>query len=500
MNPPPSALDRAIAHPEPVAGVGPTSPMSGLERRSLGFGDVLAQSVSAMAPCAAAATIPAILAVRSGGDGLLAAVLGVVLILLTAATINQFTQRMATAGSLYTFTAKGLGATAGFVSGSALVLGYGFIAMYALVCVGAQVSNLLSYFGFAPDPTVVSLVCVLVCAAGCAVVMVRGVRLSARVSLLIESVAVALLVVLIVALFLRQGGVSVAALVPRQVSAGQLVAGVVIAMTAFVGFESAASLSVETRKPFATVPRVLTWSPIAAGVLVVAATAVQTTGFEAANVALDGAPAPVSTLANFYGVAWITPLLDLGVAASFVACALASTTALVRVLLALGIDGVLPAAVGRTHPRFKTPHIALYATMPVITAVPVVLLLAGVTSTQTFGILLAVSAGGYVLAYALVCVSAVAFLRRIGELTLRPALTAVGTALLLGGCLLVFLVTEARSPRAWGVWLLLGCLALSLAWFVRARLRMDPTSIGTHDIPIHDEVLGGVPVEPTRRP
>lgn len=498
MNHRPSALDRAIAHPEPVAGVGSTSPMSGLERRSLGFGDVLAQSVSAIAPCAAAATVPGLLALHSGDAGLWAAVLGVLLTLLAAATINQFTKRVATAGSLYTFTAKGLGANAAFASGLGLILGYGFIAMYSFVNVGIQVSNLFAYFGSPPRGVLLPVLCVVVCAAVCTVVMARGVRLSARVSLLVESAAVAILVVLVAVLFIRQGSrpISWELIAPRHVSLGQLVAGVVIAITAFVGFESAASLSVEARRPFATVPRVLTWAPIAAGVLVVAATAVQATGFRAANVTMGGDLPPVAALSDFYGVGWITPILETGVAASFFACALASSTALVRVLLTMGIDGVIPAAVGRTHPKFKTPHVAIYATMPILTVVPVVLLLAGVTSKQAIGILLVVSAGGYVLAYTLVCVAAVFFLRRIGELTAGPAFGAVGVAACLGGCLVIFLVTEANSPRAPGVWLFAVCLALGLAWFARARL--DPKSIGTHDIAIRDEVLGGAPTGPTR--
>ena len=497
MNPPVSALDRAIADPEPVTGVGSTSPMSGLQRRSLGFGDVLAQSVSAIAPCAAAATVPGLLALYSGDAGLWAALIGVLLTLLAAATINQFTKRIATAGSLYTFTAKGLGPTAAFASGVSLILGYGFISMYAFANIGFHLSNLLG----TTHGLLVPLLCVIACGALCTVIMARGIRLSARVSLLVESVAVAVLVALVVVLFVGQGSrpISWELIAPRHVSLGQLVAGVVIAITAFVGFESAASLSVEARRPFATVPRVLTWSPIAAGLLVLAATSVQTTGFRAADVALGEDVTPVDALSAYYGVGWIAPILDSGVAASFFACALASSTALVRVLLAMGIDGVIPAAVGRTHPRFKTPHIAIYAAMPVLTLVPIVLLLAGATSKQAIGILLVVSAGGYVLAYTLVCAAAVFFLRRIGELTTWPAIGAAGAVACLGGCLVVYLSTESNSPRSAGVWLFLCCLALALAWFVRARLRLA-TRIGTHDTPIRDEVLGGGPTSSDRWP
>lgn len=485
-----SALDRAIADPPPVRGVHATSPMSGLRRRSLGFAGLLSQSVSAIAPCAAAATVPGMLVSTSGDGALWAAILGVGLTLPVAAAINQFTKRVATAGSLYTFTAKGLGATAAFLCGIGLILGYGFIAMYSFAHIGLQVSNLLGAMGFeAGSSGSVPLLSVLAAGAACAVVMLRGIGMSARLSLLVESIAVAVLVALVVVLFRGQGRHPIAweLLAPQRVPFSGLVVGVVIAITAFVGFESAASLSVEARRPFAAVPRVLIWSPLAAGVLVVAATSVQATGFRAAGVAVGRDPDPVRTLSAFYGVGWIYPILDCGVAASFFACALASSTALVRVLMSMGIDGVLPA-VHRTHPVYRTPHLAIGLSLSVVTGIPLLLLAAGVT--QAVGILLVVSAGGYVLAYALVCLAVPFFLRRIGEFSFGPAVLACGTALGLTGCLAVFLVAEWRGPRAAGVWLLALGIALGLAGLRRAR-RHGPHPLGTHDTPIGSEVLGG---------
>ncbi|MEV6067751.1 APC family permease [Nocardia sp. NPDC052001] len=482
-----SALDQAIADPPPVSGVRDTSPMSGLHRRSLGFPDLLAQSVSAVAPCAAAATVPAMLVTASGDGALWAAVLGIGMALPVAAAINQFTKRMTTAGSLYTFTAKGLGPTAAFLCGVGMILGYAFIAMYSLANIGLQVSNLLGAQG-----VLIPILCVLCCGVMCATVMLRGVRVSARLSLLVESVAVAVLAGLVIVLFLGQGHRPIARelIAPPHLSFAGLVTGAVIAITAFVGFESAASLSVEARRPFAAVPRVLIWSPIAAGVLVVAATSVQTTGFRAAGVALDQDSAPVHQLSSFYGVGWISPILDCGVAASFFACALASATALVRVLLSMGIDGVLPHSVSRTHPVHRTPHIAIGVSMPVVTVVPALLLAAGITNRQAVGILLVVSAGGYVLAYTLVCAAVPFFLRRIGEFMVGPVLVATVAALALAGCLVVFLGTEWRGPRAAGVVLFLLGVAVGLMVFRRAR-RRGALLVGTHDIPIGADVLGG---------
>lgn len=484
-------MDRAIADPPSVTGVSDTSPMSGLRRRSLGFAEVLAQSISAIAPGAAAATVPGLLVGVAGDGALWAAIAGAALTLPVAAAVNQFTKRVSTAGSLYTFTAKGLGAGWALLSGVGLILGYAFIAMYSLANIGPHVANVLAALGFgaATSPLLPPL-CVLAAGLLCAVVMVRGVRVSARLSLLVESVAVAILLALITALWFGQGRViAPELLVPSHVPIPGFVVGAVIAITAFVGFESAASLSVEARRPFATVPRVLVWSPIATGVLVVAATAVQATGFRLAGVTPGTTPVPVDALSSYYRVGWISPILDCGVTASFFACALASSTALVRVLLSMGIDGVLPTALSRTHPTWRTPHIAIGASMPIVIAVPLLMLATGTGVGRTAGVLLVVSAGGYVLAYLLVCLAVPLFLWRIGELTPVPVALALITAGGLSGCLTVFLATEWDGARAVGVWLFI--LALVAGTTISWRLRRRLPALGTHDIPIGAEVLGG---------
>ena len=107
-----TALERAIARPQPVHDFAATSPLDGLERRSVGFADVLAQSVAAVAPTAAATTVILLVAGASGGGTVWAVAVATVLALLVARTVNQFANRLAATGSLYTYVARGLGAGA----------------------------------------------------------------------------------------------------------------------------------------------------------------------------------------------------------------------------------------------------------------------------------------------------------------------------------------------------------------------------------------------------
>ena len=107
--------------------------------------------------------------------------------------------------------------------------------------------------------------------------------------------------------------------------------GIVLAVLGFVGFESAASLGAEARNPHRSIPRAVIGSAVLVGVLYVFASIASVLGFGSVD-ALTGSAAPVSDLAELYGLRSIVWIVDLGVAASFFAVTIASINAASRVL------------------------------------------------------------------------------------------------------------------------------------------------------------------------
>ncbi|RFA09014.1 hypothetical protein B7R54_07100 [Subtercola boreus] len=490
-----TALERAIADPTPVPGIGTTSPVDGLERRSVGFVDVLAQSVSAVAPSAAATTIPLMVAVVAGGSTLWAVAVAMVLSLLIATTVNQFTRRFAATGSLYTYVSKGLGTSTGFVAGTAMLIGYGFISMFALAGAGYYVGIVLGrvWPGVTGNP-VFTVALIGAMAVVVLVVIVRGIRLSTRVTLLIETVSVAIILTLIVVLLLQTGPtIDLTAFAVTGTTPANFAVGAVLAVTAFVGFESASTLGVEARRPYASVPRALVWTVIAAGVLYLLATYSQLVGFRALGLDLTSSASPVNELATAYGVEWMGLLLDLSIATSFVACAIASTTALARVLFAMGREGVVASAFGRTHRRFRTPYVAAVVGVAVVALVPMVASAAGSGLWETMQTLILIAAAGYITAYVLTCVAAPVFLHRIGELTPWVAVRAIAAAVLLAAGVVGYLVVEAASTRWFGVLVFVLLMGAGLVYSVVMRRRRPWVhgTIGVHDVPVAADVLGG---------
>ncbi len=494
-----TALERAIASPPPVPGIGTRSPVEGLDRRSVGFVDVLAQSVSAMAPSAAATLIPALVAgvVGSPGGTVLALATALLLSLLVASCVNQFARRIAAAGSLYTYVARSLGAGPGVIAGTALLLGYGFISMFALAGAGHTAALLLGRAapGAAGSPLLPAVV-IAVLAAVVFAVVAGGVRLSTRVTLVVESVSVAIILALVVALLVTVGPVDIRALSLEGTSPAAFAVGAVLAVTAFVGFETPTTLGVEARRPFSAIPRAVRWTVLGAGGFYLLACYSQLVGFHALGLDITGSDSPVDDLAAANGVEGVGLMLDVGIAASCLACAIASMMALVRVLFSMGREGVLPAAFGRTHARFRTPLVAVAASVPVVAAVPVAVALTGVPLWDAMGVLLVASAAGYITAYVVACAAVPVLLGRIGELTVAVGLRAVTAALLLGGALVAYLVLEVTSERWVGVLLFAGgMLAGGLAYAIALRGRpWLRERVGVYDEPVAADVLGADPL------
>ncbi len=459
------------------------SPVHGLERRHLGPLEVLAQSVSSAAPAAAMAAAPAIAATTAGSGTVWSFVVATVVSLLIGSCIGRFTRRMAVAGSLYSLTAQGLGPSAAFTSGVALLVGYGVLVMGALTGSATYVDALLGRVGPAvPGVPVVA-------AAVLGVLLTGGVlarlRLSARVVLLVESVSITLMVVVFVVLLSVTPAVPAAVPPGPPPGLGGIAAGVLPALSAFIGFEAATALGVEARRPFRTIPRVVTWTAGAAGVLYLFATFTQVNGF--AGTGLAGVDEPVPALAIALGQPWLATVLDLGIAMSFAACALAT---LVRVVFSMARDGIAPAALGATHRRRHVPHVAIAVVLPIVVLVPVGLLAAGVAPPRVLADLLTISTVGYLVAYLLVCLAAPFFLRRIGELTPAPVvITAVLVPVLL--VVLVAYVVSAWGglvPAVVGVFVLAGVAWLAwLRWKRPDRL----AAIGVYDETVAADVLGG---------
>ncbi len=466
-----------------------SSPVSGLRRGQLSFAQVLGQSVSAVAPSAVMVTLPALVIPAAGGWTLAAFIVTALLMAAVGYCVGQFATRMVAVSGLYSYTVKGLGPAAGIAAGWSLVIGYAAAAMASSVGAANYLAALLSRLGV-PNGAVTITVLALVVGAVALTLMIRGIRLSARISLTVEVFAIVVAAAVLVIAF---GGSIAGGRAPPDVSDGQshsaLGFALLLAISSFVGFESAGTVAREARRPFVTVPRAIRWTPLAVGVLYVFAAAMQSTQTIRAGI---GSIPIVLTLPESAGAGStaLSIVMELGITASWFACIIGSTTALSRTLFAMGREGVVPEVVGSTNRRFHTPHVALLLAMPVIVVVPLVYLWVTGSSREVLIGLLAVSAHGYVGAYLLVCLATPVFLRRIGELTRLPLVIGVATAVVMIA-IIVWAALTLESPVWIATAVYAGLLAAGFALYV-FRLRRVPglaDRVGVFDETVEGDLL-----------
>jgi amino acid transporter len=385
-----------------------------LQKRVLSFPEVLAQSVANMAPSAAMALLPLFVFFSAGNGAWLSFGISIIVLLIVAYCAAQFATRINSAGSFYVWVTRALGPGAGSAAGWGLVLGYLFTGIACVLGFEIYGDNLLVGFGLSPGNHVVRGILYVVGGLAPAIMAVSDIKISQRVAFILESVSVTIILILCIAVYVHNGGVidthqlSLAGAKP-----GGIVVGMVLAIFAFVGFESAGALGQEAKDPARSVPRAILWSCGIIGVFYLIVVYAQIYGFGAAG--FGKATAPLPQLASVVGLGELGHFIAIGITCSMFACALACLTAGSRMLLSFGHDGLLPKMFQHTSKRTKAPGVAIWAVAIPMTVIPVAYIAAGSADASLSSVAGTLATYGFMLAYALVALAAPIYLLKLNE-------------------------------------------------------------------------------------
>ncbi|KRA25719.1 hypothetical protein ASD65_15770 [Microbacterium sp. Root61] len=477
-----SALSEAIAGRPPTAGLDAVSPLHGLRRGSIRTVDLVAQSVAAVAPAGVLLAQTSGLVSRAGSFAFFDLLLTATIVVLVALSMSIFARRISAAGGIYTFVTRGLGPLLGMVAGAAMALGYAAISIDTLRSGVRRITSLI-------DPTggdgALPAVLVLLGGAVITLVIALGARMSTRIMLVIEAIAVSAILIVSVAVFASTGW-NLSPLVPDLSHVPPITSfagGIGIAVVAFVGFESGAALGPESRRPLSSVPRALVWTACALAAVYLFGVAAQLSAMPAAG--QEGTL--LADAAYLSGASWVEPTIDIVIAASWVACTLACTNALVRLVFSMAREGVLPRLLGATSRRFASPHIAAVAIGAILTFGTLVRLWGGRESLYADVIGIATSMG-FILAYLLVSAAACAYLLRLREFSFREAWPALVATVALAGVVATEVAGIGSSRVA--LWVFAALVAgLALAHVVRCRYGPATVRVGVYDTPVASDAL-----------
>lgn len=462
------------------------SVFEGVARREVGGLDLVAHSV--------AVTVPSLTALGSGlafpavvGPGFwLSTILGYGVVGLLALTFNQFSTRFTSAGTLYTFVAKGLGPQAALAVAGGLVVGYAAIIGFGLSDAAGRTEDALTSAGFDQFAGVGrEAVLLAIATAMCLFAIARGIQWSTRAALAAEVISFVVLGIVLVVWVARYGvpGPHVFSLEGASVTRILVGAGSIVTLT--LAFESSASLALESKRPLLEVPFALRSSLALAAVL-----------FALANLVASMRPPDAPSVWTWR---WFAPgaersLVDgmvlVVLAWSLVALAMCVWCALARLLFSLAREGVLPGALGRVDGR-GVPMTAAWAVTPLALVPPVVSIVTG-PGAGAFAWDLKVSSGVVIcLAYTLAAASVIRFLWILDEVSTVPVIAAAVAGTATAAVAVRELVIELDHGVHTAVILLVASAMSGRVMHLRTRRREDREGryVGMHEEALASMVL-----------
>jgi APA family basic amino acid/polyamine antiporter len=294
--------------------------------------------------------------------------------LLTALCYSELATLLPSAGSAYAYTRQAFGPRLAWIMGWCLTLEYAVANVAVAIswgdyagALGQSILNSCGYAVAAPSQAVTR-------AAGAALVLaltvalVHGTRTSSQLNNLFVIFKIARLIFFV--------ALGLCLIAPQTLWAnwqpfaphgakGTLYGSAVIFFS-FIGFDSVATAAEEVKDPQRSIPRGIFASLCLCAVLYMAVAAVLTGAvpFPVLQARLANAQSqPLTAVLGLLGpkATWAQPLIAVGALVAQTTALLAFQLAQARIFFAMARDGMLPAALGRIHPRHNTPYVATWA-------------------------------------------------------------------------------------------------------------------------------------------
>ncbi|MEU1732829.1 APC family permease [Streptosporangium sp. NPDC020145] len=329
-------------------------------RRTLSVRDLIVYGLLFIGPLAPVGVF-GVLDARSAGAVGLVYVIATVAMAFTALSYAEMSRVVPRAGSVFAYASAGLGPAAGFLAGWLIMLDYLLIPSVAYLFSGIALHALF--------PAVPAWAFTALAFAVTTALNVSGVRLAARVGLVVllaEIVVLAIFVVTAVAVLVAEGPVRPWASPFTGVggTTTTLVIGAVsVAVLSFLGFDAIASFAEETTGDSRQVGRAVLLCLGVAGTLFVLQTFLA--GLLAPMSPAELAADPATQGTAFYDVVersvapWLAGLMKVAKAVGPAFAAMTAVAAAGRLLYGMARDGGLPRALSTVDAGSGTPRAAL---------------------------------------------------------------------------------------------------------------------------------------------
>ncbi|QHF96412.1 MULTISPECIES: amino acid permease [Streptomyces] len=302
-------------------------------------------------------------------------VLAALTCIFTAFSFAELGGAIPVSGSSYSYTYASLGERTAFLVGWCLLLEYGVSVSAVAIGWGQYLNELLEHtiglripdaFAAAPGHGGIVNIPAVVVMLLAAVLLVRGVRESARATAAMAVIKVGILVLFCAVAFTAYQAGNLTPFAPAGI--GGIGAGASLAFFSFIGFDAISTAGEEVKNPRRNIPLAIlvTIGCVALIYCLVSVAALGAMPWEQ----VGGKPAALSLIVNHAtGSAFGSTVIALGAVVAIASVVLAVMYGQTRILMSMARDGLMPKVFERVSPKTSTP-VANTWIVAVVFAVP----------------------------------------------------------------------------------------------------------------------------------
>jgi amino acid transporter len=340
-----------------------SAPSSGLADNSVGFFQVFSQGLVANGPLASTTVAMTAAAAYALGALPLAYLIGIVVVVLWVNTPFQFSQRLASASGVSYFVSKGAGALWGYLAGLSYVVYYIALIPANAIFFGILVSSLLPVLGVAHPASWLWVPLSVLLIVPSTILTYLGIKTSLNYAVFVAIVEILLLVVISLVIIFSPGTHNTLAVYNPHLASGGLggfAIGLLVAAFGMSGSTATVYLGRESRAPHQTIRKALIWATVLVVALFVLVSYAFTVGWGYRRMgSFAAASIPGLTVVQHYLGQVPELILALFVINSLVGVNMAASIVVSRLLMTMGQAQLLPAELGKTHPKYLTPYVSV---------------------------------------------------------------------------------------------------------------------------------------------